>query len=251
MLKSQSKPTATTTRWTLIVRAQGSGAEMRAALGELIAHYQQFVLWLIRRHGHPPDVSAEELKQEFLEGMLRHDDIAKLDRARGSFRGWLNAAVRNFLANQWAKWRAARAGRQGTEPLTFELLEASAPVDDLCTREFAGHVVMHALALQRDETRDKQRFDALARFLPGPQMDLVALGPLAQALGMTPTALAKAICLLRSRYRELLQQAIADLLELPPDSDPPHGPASGAAVGASQARAVEAELRELRRHFWP
>src|SRR5689334_187673 len=113
-------PASNATRWSLIVRAQGSGAERRAALGQLLSYYDKFVVWLIRHHGHPPDMSSEELKQEFLEGVLRRDDIAKLDRARGSFRAWLSLAVRRFLANEWDKWRAAKAGRRDTSPLELE-----------------------------------------------------------------------------------------------------------------------------------
>lgn len=227
-----------TTRWSLIVRAQGSGAETRAALGELIGQYERFVLWLIRQHGHPPDLSAEELKQEFMEGVLRRNDIAKLDRARGSFRGWLSLAVKRFLSNEWDKWRAASAGRKDTTPTALELAEPSVPADDACTREFAGHVVLRALALQRSEARDPQRFDALVRFLPGPQLDIAPLAPLARSLGLTQTALAKAICLLRARYRELLRESIRDLLEPPDDGSD------------ATDNAIDDELRELRKHFW-
>jgi hypothetical protein len=236
MAKQQAGPH--TTRWSLIVRAQGSGRETRAALGELIGRYERFVLWLIRQHGHPPDLSAEELKQEFMEGIVRRNDIAKLDRARGSFRGWLSLAVKRFLSNEWAKWRAASAGRKDTAPTTFELTEPSAPAEDACTREFAGHVVVHTLALQRSEARDAQRFDALARFLPGPQLDIAPLAPLARSLGLTQTALAKAICLLRARYRELLRDSIRDLLEPTEETE------------AATESAIDEELRELRRHFW-
>ena len=30
------------TRWSLIVRAQGKGADVRVALGELLNHYERF-----------------------------------------------------------------------------------------------------------------------------------------------------------------------------------------------------------------
>ncbi len=226
------------------MRAQAPGEETRAALGELVQHYENFVVWLIRHHGHPPDLTAEELKQEFLEGMLRRNDIAKLDRARGSFRGWLNLAVRRFLANEWDKWRATSSGRSETAPSAFDAPtpDFSAPPEDVCTREFVGHVVTRALSVQRREARDPERFDALARFLPGPQLDIAPLAPLASSLGVTQTALAKAICLLRARYRELLRESIRDLLE--PEMDP-----SSDAL-AAQERAIDEELRELRRHFW-
>src|SRR5688500_13527275 len=117
MDQSTKPPTrSTATRWTLIVRAQGSGIEARAALGELVRQYENFILWLIRHLGHPPDVTADDLKQEYLAGVLRRDDIAKLDQARGSFRAWLRTSVRNFLAVEWSKWKAARGGRQMTAP---------------------------------------------------------------------------------------------------------------------------------------
>ena len=227
------------TRWSLIVRAQGSGPDTRRALGELLSSYEKFVVWLIRHYKHPPDTNPEELKQEFIEDVLRRNDIAKLDRARGSFRGWLGLAVRRFLMNEWDKWKASSAGRQGTIPLGLDLDLAleQAPPDDGSEREFACHVVRHALALQRRETRDVKRFDTLARFLPGPQMDLVELSPLATSLGMTQNALAKAICLMGARFREVLREAVSDVLDLGRELEP----------GLDRALRVEAEGRQAAR----
>jgi len=247
---AQGAPAANATRWSLIVRAQGSGADMRIALGELLSHYERFVIWLIRHYGHPPDTSAEELKQEFLEGILRRNDIAKLDRARGSFRSWLGLAVRRFLMNERDKWRAASAGRQGTLPAELGADEPSVPADDVCMREFASHIVAHALSQQRRESRDVQRFDVLARFLPGPQMDPVELASLGASLGTTQNALAKAICLLRARFRELLREAIADLLDLERNLDVNADSATREAARLASARAIDEELRELRQYFW-
>ncbi|HKO53144.1 MAG TPA: hypothetical protein VJV79_35785 [Polyangiaceae bacterium] len=253
---AQVPSTTNATRWSLIARAQGSGADVRVALGELLNQYERFVVWLIRYHGHPPDTTPEELKQEFLEGLLRRNDIAKLDRGRGSFRSWLGLAVRRFLSNEWKKWRAARAGRKDTLLIAVDPIELAVPADDVCTREFACHVVSHALAQQRAESRNVQRFDALARFLPGPQMDPVDLASLSASLDMTPNSLAKAICDLRTRFRLLLREAIADLLDLDPDPDPDPGASPGAVSAAREAArlaaagAIDAELRELRQYFW-
>ncbi|MEI9949965.1 MAG: hypothetical protein WDO74_13540 [Pseudomonadota bacterium] len=246
---AQVPSAANATRWSLIARAQGSGADVRVALGELLGHYERFVVWLIRHHGHPPDATAEELKQEFLEGILRRNDIAKLDRGRGSFRSWLGLAVRRFLMNEWDKWRASSAGRKGTSHVAIEPSQLSVPADDVCMREFASHVVSHALSQQRRESRDVQRFDELARFLPGPQMDPVELASLCASLGTTRNALAKSICLLRARFRELLREAIRDLLdlELNYDASADSPTREAARVGS---RAVDDELRELRQYFW-
>lgn len=234
MAKEPSGSNATS--WTLIVRAQGTGTETRAALGELIGHYEKLVIWLIRQYGYPPDLSVEELKQEFLEGVLRRNDIAKLDRARGSFRGWLKVAVQRFLMNEWDKWRAARAGRKDSSALVEQQVELAVPAEDVFTREFVEIALSRTLSRLRSEARDVRRFDALVRFLPGPQMDLVELGPVALELSMTRTALAKQICLLRDRFRQLLRETIGDLVDVEPTS-------AGTA-------AVDEELRDLCRHFW-
>jgi hypothetical protein len=153
--------------------------------------------------------------------------------------------------NEWDQWRAASAGRRGTLPAGLEPSELSVPADEACMREFASHVVTHALSLQRRESRDIQRFDALARFLPGPQMDPVELAALGATLGMTQNALAKAICLMRARFRELLREAIRDLLDLERGLDESVDDARREAIRLASARAIDDELRELRRYFWP
>ena len=237
------------TRWSLIVRAQGQGSCTRVALGELIGHYEKFVVWLIRHHGHPPDANPEDLKQEFLVGVLGRNDIAKLDRARGTFRGWLGLAVRRLLMNEWDKWKTDRAGRRGTLPMGLEPVDVEARPDDASEREFALHVISRARTLLRAEERDKVRFDALARFLPGPRMDLAEQAPLASSLGMTSNMLNKTLCVMRGRYRALLRTAIRDSLDLEPLPEPAEGPAFEAAL-RQEARLIDDELRELRRYFW-
>jgi RNA polymerase sigma-70 factor (ECF subfamily) len=168
--------------------------------------------------------------------MLRRNDIAKLDRERGSFRGWLSVAVQRFLLNEWAKWRAARAGRKDSAPLVAEAVDVAVPAEDEFTREFAKIVICRTVERLRSEVRNERRFEAVVRFLPGPQMDLTALAPVARELSMTPTALAKQICLLRDRFRQVLRESIGDLLDV--DSAAAAGPA------------IDDELRDLRRHFW-
>lgn len=247
---AQGATAANATRWSLIVRAQGSGADVRVALGELLQHYERFVVWLIKHYGHPPDATVEELKQDFLEGILRRNDIAKLDRGRGSFRSWLSLAVKRFLMNEWDKWRATSSGRQCTSPVGLEPTESFTASDDVCMREFACHVVSRALSLQRRESRDVLRFDALARFLPGPQMDPVELASLCASLNMTQNALAKTVCLMRARFRELLRDAIRDLLELEQDGEAHADRETREAAQLASARAIDEELRELRRYFW-
>jgi DNA-directed RNA polymerase specialized sigma24 family protein len=228
---------STPTRWTLIVTAQGSGAAARAALGELIRHYEGFIVWLIRQHGHPSDLSADDLKQEFLAGVLRRNDIAKLAPHLGSFRSWLRTAVRYFLCNERNKWKAIRAGRRMTDPTLFDAFQSWTAEDDLCARAFAEQVILNAIRMQRDEARDKERFDRLVRFLPGPQLDLEELGPCARSYGMSRTALAKSICVMRACFRDHVRAAIRDTLDLCTGPDGPSSPAT--------EQAIDAEMRAL------
>jgi DNA-directed RNA polymerase specialized sigma24 family protein len=232
----RSKPNAT--RWTLILRAQGAGPDARAALGELIRQYEGYILWLIRSHRHPPDVSPEDLEQSFLEGVLRRDDIARLDGERGSFRGWLRTAVKRFLLNEWDSWYAEKHGRSLTDVRAFDAYHAATPEDEVCDRAFACQLVRHVLGVMRAEAADVHVFDQLQRFLPGPQMDFMAQQPLALSLGMTTTALTRAIFEQRARFKELVRQAVSDTLVLDGDGSP-----------AARARAEDAELAELRRSF--
>jgi DNA-directed RNA polymerase specialized sigma24 family protein len=231
---AQQTPSSTPTQWTLILRAQGSGAEARNALGDLLERYEGFIVWLIRKRGHPPDVTADDLKQEFFTGILRREDIAKLDRARGSFRAWLGQSVRRFLCNEWDKWRKLSGGKDITDVAQFDAVHSWTPEDDVC-RAFTAHTIQHVLAVQRAEARDKELFDRLARFLPGPQLDLVELAPFARELGTTRGALARRICMMRARFRELLRASVEATLDLAPD---PVNPSSAAA-------AIDTEIRDL------
>jgi len=205
------------TEWSLIVRAQGLGSEARVALGELIKRYDRSVLLLIRRRSHPPDQTPEDLKQEFFARTLRRKDIERLDPSKGHFRGWLNTAVTRFLFNDWDRWHAQSNGHTVTDTLAFERAGDADNPEHAYLVAFCWDTLSHVLARLREETADKARFDALKRFLPGPDEDLARLDGVAAALGMTSTAVAAAVCRLRLRFKTLLRAAVAETLDLDPE----------------------------------
>jgi len=209
----------TSSLWSVIMAAQEGGPEARAALGVLIKRYERSVVALIRRRPHPPDQTPEDLKQAFFTRMLAREDITRLDLGRrGHFRGWLHTAVIRFVCNDWDRWGTQRAGNRDTGPMASEPAGGETP-EDLYLVDFAWETLRHAIDRLRDEQNDKARFDAIRRFLPGPEADLVAQAPIAKALGMTGTALAAYICRMRVRLRELLPAVIAETLDL--DDLPP------------------------------
>lgn len=204
-----------TTSWTLIIRAQGTDADARAALGELVHRYQNFILWFIRRFGYPPDVTPEELLQEYFVGILQREDLSRLSAERGSFRGWLSASLRNFLLKQ----REAYRRRARVELGMFDAAGTQAPQEEACTAAFLAQVVTLALEHTRAESRDKSRFDRLVIFLPGPQCNPEARSAVMRELGLSSGALGKAISDHRRRFDRCLDRIIQDTLLFGPEDD--------------------------------
>lgn len=227
------------TRWSLILRAQGSGSEAAAALEELLRLYWEFLLFLIRVNRHPPDSTAQDLAQEFVAGVIRRNDIQKLDRRRGSFRAWLRTSVRYFLSNEWNRWR--RRPHLETEGL-YEEFQAHPPEDALCEQAFLAFVLLRARALTRDESSDKARFDQIVRFLPGPDADFDDVAGLAAKLRIRPNTLSKFIFDARQRFWRNVDATILETLDFSSD---------GSNGGAASLRALEEEKAALRRSLEP
>lgn len=205
--------------WSVIVRAQGSGPQARAALGTLIGCHQRAVLSLIRQRGFPPDQTPEDLKQAFFARMLERNDVARLDQERGHFRGWLKTAVLRFVCNDWERWyRKAGAARA---PLDEEVMATDVVERDVFDIAYAWDVYRPAFEALREEQRNPVRFEALKRYLFGPQLDVIAYEGVAASLAMTRTAVAVLVCKLRLRQREILAARVAQTLDV--DGSSPRG----------------------------
>jgi len=213
------------------VRAQGSGPEARAALDTLIRRYEKTVELIIRSCGTPWNLSAEELKQEFFSRFLRSEDVLKLDKERGRFRNWLHVAVKRFMWNTRASWFAEKHGNAATSPADFHVAHSETP-ELLLMRQFAEETLVHAIERHRAAATNKEKFDRLLRFLPGPALDLDALAPIAEQLGTSSGALAVRINELRARHKRILRELVADTLDVDPND--PEG-----------ARCIDLEMKEL------
>lgn len=213
-----------TTRWSL-VQAAGNAREQKgraAALEELCAAYWFPLYGFLRRRGHGAEEAAD-LTQGLFTDLLERDALARVQPEGGRFRGWLLGALRNHVGDERARAGAAKRGG-GRTPLSFDAGEAESryllePVDERSPehyfeRRWAMTVLERALGTLREEYEaggKAERFDALKDALvlePGS----ISYPERAAQLGITTGALRVAVHRMRARYRELLENEVADTL---------------------------------------
>ena len=194
------------TRWTLVLRASGDGAEAKAALSELCAAYYAPVVAFLRREGRDED-AAREMAHAFFEGLLQ-GGVGTPERERGRFRSYLLGALKHHLGKHRA---AAVAEKRGAGAEHVSLTEAglsvpTAPDDALLfDREWAFTLIARALAAL--EAEKPAHFPTLKPWLDGGATSSQADAAL--ALGMSETAVKVAIHRLRVRFRELIRAEVA------------------------------------------
>jgi len=209
------------THWTVVLAAaRGQDSSHAAdAMAELCRTYWYPLYAYLRRRGYDTH-EAEDLTQEFFARLLEPRFLDNVDRRKGKFRAFLLASLKNFLANQRDRSRAAKRGG-GRVVIPLDALAAESryglePTDRwtperLFERQWAIRVLDNVLARLEAElaAEGKQRlFDGLKPFLTADRQS----APYAQAaaeLAMTEGALKVAVHRLRRRYRELLRHEIA------------------------------------------
>ncbi len=202
------------TRWTLVLRARGSGETARAALSDLCATYYEPIVAFLRHGGRSED-EARETAHEFFERLLA-GGLGTPDAGRGRFRSYLLGALKHFLSNHRASALAAKRGG-GEEHVSWAEEGDSQPgmpfpggCDDTLhfDREWALAIIGRALdTLEREHAGKPHLFKTLKPWLDGsanrPQAEAAA------ALGMSGTAVKVAIHRLRARFGELIRTEVA------------------------------------------
>src|SRR5262245_20123781 len=99
-----------TTQWSVVLAAgQRVSPDAERALSELCQKYWLPLYGYVRRR--VGDLyEAQDLTQEFFCRVLEKNFFAAADPTRGRFRAFLLSSLKNFLANQWEKSRAAKRG---------------------------------------------------------------------------------------------------------------------------------------------
>jgi RNA polymerase sigma-70 factor (ECF subfamily) len=210
-----------TTRWSVVLAAQGESAGAREALNALCRAYWPPLYAYIRRWGHDPDRAAD-LTQAFFAELLGREDLKAVDPARGRFRTFLLACCRNFLC----KDRRREAAR-GPAPIAIDARDAERgyrlePADSLTPeqlfdRRWALSVLERALGSLREEYRRAGKAALFERLEPTLAGEPVPGGHAAAAreLGLSEGAVHVAAHRLRRRYREAIRRLIAETVADP------------------------------------
>jgi len=216
-----------TTQWSVVLAARGhTGAEAREALESLCSVYWYPLYAYTRSRGNDPE-TARDLTQAFFAHLLERDLLQPVDPAKGRFRSFLLASLKNFLGHERERAQALKRGG-GVPTLSMDGEDAEGrfsrePVERLTPEQIFerrwGLTIMQR-AMERLEAASASRpgqFDRLKGYLTGAEPQ-VAYRQAAADLGLSEGAVKTAVHRLRREYglilREEIKATIADADEL-------------------------------------
>ena len=224
------------THWSVVLAAGQPGSPQAAeALERLCRAYWYPLYAFVRRRGSTA-ADAEDAVQSFFATLLEKNALRHADPARGRFRTFLLAALKNFLAKEWHHQRTLKRGggtpllsleETGPEALyARESVHALTP-EELYDRAWAWQLLESVRArLRRQYARrgHGERFALLETFLPGesPHLTYAEAG---RQLGLSEGAIKAEVHRLKQRYGTMLRAAVAPTVDW--------------------AEGIEAELQEL------
>ena len=213
-----------TTRWSMVLDAATSdGAPAaRQALEELCKIYWYPLYAFARRQGETPD-AAMDATQSFFADLLEKSWINRADPAMGRFRSFLVTVFRRFLSDQRKR---AVAIKRGGGVRTFSIDAAGAeeryqldPVDssspsDAFERRWALALLDRVYLRLSEENSAKGRgaqFEVLQKYLTNADAPTYAVA--AEQLQITENNVKVSVHRLRERYRQLLNEEVAQTVE--------------------------------------
>ena len=153
------------TRWTLVLRANASSPEGKAALSDLCAAYYQPVFVFLRRMGFDADTARDHAHSFFAHLLQR--GFPGPDPDRGRFRSYLLGAVKYFVGDLLDRARREKRGG-GMEHESLDVGKdgspalmvgdpAATPAPVVFDREWAVTVMNRAVAALAAEHQVKGR----------------------------------------------------------------------------------------------
>jgi RNA polymerase sigma-70 factor (ECF subfamily) len=219
-----------TTSWTQILAARDApSGEARAALDSLCQAYWYPVYAFVRRQGESPE-DARDLTQAYFAQLIEKGYLQDYDPARGRFRVFLMASIRNFLSKERERVRAwKRGGRAEIVSLDETDVEgryrhepaADLTPEQIFERRWALTLlerVIERLRMELAGAGREREFDRLKAFLTGGEPQ-APYREVAAELGISEGAVKTSVRRLRQRYGALLREEIATTVASPTDVD--------------------------------
>jgi RNA polymerase sigma factor (sigma-70 family) len=217
-----------TTRWSVVVRAQGPA--MRAvdeSLESLCRQYWPPLYAYVRNRGHPPH-DAQDLTQEFFARLLEKNWLATADRSQGRLRSFLLTAMKRFLANEWDRSHAAKRG--GLHAITSmdteegeQLLATAATLPDepAFDRSWALTLLkstLHHLRAEYEQAGKHREYERIKPALTASRGE-IDYDTIAADLRVLPASARSLVHRLRKRFRELFREEVAGTVATPEEID--------------------------------
>jgi RNA polymerase sigma factor (sigma-70 family) len=212
------------TRWSLIAGARADeSAVVHAALAQLCEHYWHPIYAFLRRSGHHQQ-DAEDLTQSFFASLLGREVFARVNSEGGKLRTYLLASLKNHLANERrAAGRQKRGGGAVAIPIDSEESERRIEkelVDEMTPERAFDRAWVLTLLNKVLASLEREYLDAgKNNIFQALRLQLVERGEgsnhadVAARLGMSEGAVRVAAHRLRSRYREMLVQEVAETVD--------------------------------------
>lgn len=189
---------------------------------ELLARtYWRPVYGYIRKRWAKTEEDARDRTQDFFVWILDSGFLAKADRSRGRFRGFLKTSLRNFLTDAERKSRSQKRG--GSRPhfsLDFRADDASIEIPDggaaspeeVLDRMWRTELVEHATRTLERELRAQAKqvyYDVFRDYFlnPEPGIDYKLV---AERYGITPVNVSNYLTYAKKRYRAHLEAAVRE-----------------------------------------
>lgn len=219
-----------TTHWSVVLAAgQDGDTQTIPALERLCQTYWFPIYAYLRRQNHDRH-NAQDLTQAFFAHLLDKGRLQGVNPAKGKFRSFLIASLKNFLTNEWVKRQTLKRGGQFTFiPLDVENGEARyhlEPFHELTPdKAFERTWALATLDAVRRRLQDEytadgkaELFGTLQPYLSGDK-GATPYAEAANQLGLTESAVKMAVLRLRRRFGESLRQEIAQTVADPNEID--------------------------------
>jgi DNA-directed RNA polymerase specialized sigma24 family protein len=208
--------------------AGGLSRDADAALARLCECYWYPLYAYLRSHGHSSD-DAQDLTQAFFVHLLEKRGFRQADPARGRFRSFLLASLKNFAVNQWERGSAQKRGGRfakvpldGAEGRFLREPQIEDTPDRIFDRTWALTLIDRVIGRLRDELvrsgRPVTHVDRFVTYLL-PDQPQPGYADTANALGMTEEAVKVAVHRMRRKFRDLMVEEIAHTVASPDDID--------------------------------